>query len=108
MDRPLLMGAMHASGFICFITALVVATDINRLVMETDQLCGDHHRSRGIFSYIGVLRLYPDPPTTDTGRGQGDVEPVDHEAPTAVVVARPAGSEAGEELPEPAFRERGR
>ena len=52
---------------------------------------------------MGALFLYPFTPTTE-----GDVEPVDHEAPSAVAVARPAGTEAGKELPEPAFRERRR
>ena len=43
--------------------------------------------------------------STKNGPSDGHVQPVHHEVPSAVVVARPSGTEPGEEILVPAFRQ---
>ena len=55
-------------------------------------------------AHIGALLAFGRS-STKNGPSDGHVQPVHHEAPSAVVVARPSGTESGEEILVPAFRQ---
>ena len=58
-----------------------------------------------VHAHIGALLAFRASFTPwPSGPSDGHVQPVDHEAPSAVVVAQPSGAETGEEILVPAFR----